>query len=57
MESVIEQQPVISCVNCTKRLTRKCPVYSNVRQVFKTPEYHQVRQNKYCDKFVLVRQI
>lgn len=57
MESTIDRQSVISCINCTKRLTHDCPVYRGRRRIFDVTEYHQVTANKYCDKFVLARQV
>lgn len=57
MEPAIDRQSVISCVNCTKRLTCYCPVYKGRKRVFDVPEYRQVVQNSYCDKFVLVRRV
>jgi hypothetical protein len=55
MELIIDRQSVISCANCTKRLTCDCPVYRGRKRVLDVPEFQQVVANQYCDKFVLVR--
>ncbi len=57
MESTIDRQPVISCVDCEKRLTCACPVYQGRKRVLDVPEFQQVVVNRYCDQFVLLRRV